>query len=233
VAGLSPSVCLLKIIGRHNGIITDEINENYVVMKRVLLVLGAVFLTANVFGQAAHPVSYQAVIRNSNIDLLDFTSEPAELVATHYVGESYGGGLVFYVDEEGKHGLITATIDKITRKQQKSETYIITNHARDGITTGKFNTDRINAIKSAGVDDAQEFENYQVANLSDWYLPTRYDLIKLYRNRAVIGGYSDFAKGWKSTEVSSVNEWYRSFVTGGDFSNGKDDAVYIRVIREF
>ena len=84
-----------------------------------------------------------------------------------------------------------------------------------------------------GANDAQVVEDYQDASLSDWYLPTRYDLIKLYQNRAAIGGYSDFAKGWKSVEVSSINEWFRSFVTGSEFRNGKDDEVYVRVIREF
>jgi len=228
-------------------------------MKRVLSISGAVLLTAIMFGQAAQTMSYQAVIWNSSNDLVALNpvgmrvsllqgfetgtpvyvetsplkSEPSELVATHYVGEIYGGGVVFYVDYEGKHGLITATIDKSTRKQQLNETKILTNAVSVGNPTGKYNSDRINVIKGAGADDAQVVENYQDANLSEWYLPTRYDLNKLYLNRSVIGGYAAFSKGWKSYRVSSVNEWYKSFVTGGEFSNGKDDAVYIRVIRNF
>lgn len=192
-------------------------------MKRVLNILGAVLLTANIFGQAT-----QTIVETS-----PFTGEPSALVATHYYGEYYGGGIVFHLDDEGKHGLITTTIDKSTRKQQKSEGHVNTNPVRDGITTGKFNTERINTMQDAGAVNAQVVENSQDANLSDWYLPTRYDLIKLYQRRSVIGGYPEFAKGWKSTEFSSVNEWFRSFVTGGEFSNGKDDAVYIRVIRKF
>ena len=195
-------------------------------MKRELFFLGAVLLTANIFGQASETTSLKSET-SPNID------GPSSFNATHYVGEYYGGGIVFYVDEEGKHGLITNTIDKSTRKQQKSEADILTNPAGDGITTGEFNTYRINAMKGEGANDAQVVEDYQDASLSDWYLPTRYDLIKLYQNRAVIGGYSDFAKGWKSTESSSINEWFRSFVTGSEFRNGKDDEVYVRVIREF
>jgi hypothetical protein len=283
-------------------------------MKRELFFWGAVLLTANIFAQATQTMSHQAVIRNSNDDLVasspigmrvsilqgsetgtpvyvethssatdeegivsielgsgqavggafsdvdwsaktiflktetdpsggtdystivgtsPYTGELSALVATHYVGEYYGGGIVFYVDDEGKHGLITTTIDKSIRKLQKSDARILTNTVRDGITTGKFNEDRINAIKGTGANDALSGENYPDANLSDWYLPTRYDLIKLYQNRVVIGGYSAFARGWRSAEFSSVNEWYRSFVTGGEFRNGKDDEVYVRVIREF
>jgi hypothetical protein len=29
----------------------------------------------------------------------------------HYIGESYGGGIVFYVYDNGQHGLIAATVD--------------------------------------------------------------------------------------------------------------------------
>ena len=32
-------------------------------------------------------------------------------VATHFIGESYGGGIVFWVDATGQHGLIAATSD--------------------------------------------------------------------------------------------------------------------------
>ncbi len=31
---------------------------------------------------------------------------------THYIGESYGGGIVFYVYDNGQHGLIASTADQ-------------------------------------------------------------------------------------------------------------------------
>lgn len=212
------------------GSIIFEIIENYAVMKKELIIFGAIFLTVQVFGQAPEEIFLNPA---TEIETGSISEESSLRVTTHYIGEYYGGGVVFYVDEEGKHGLITTTIDKSTRKQQKSETFILTNPVRDGITTGKFNTERINVMKGEGANDAQEIDNQRNAILSEWYLPTRYDLIKMYNNRAVLGGYTEFARGWKSTEVSSINQWFESFVTGGEFSNGKDDAVYIRVIREF
>ena len=35
-------------------------------------------------------------------------------VGTHFIGESYGGGIVFWVDATGQHGLIAATSDQST-----------------------------------------------------------------------------------------------------------------------
>ncbi len=74
---------------------------------------------------------------------------------------------------------------------------------------------------------------HQEENLSKWSLPTKYDLDKLYLNRSVIGGFTDFSKGWKSTHTSSLNAWFQSFVTGVSFTNGKDDIAYIRILRKF
>jgi len=34
--------------------------------------------------------------------------------SAHYIGESYGGGIVFYVNDSGRHGLIAATSDQST-----------------------------------------------------------------------------------------------------------------------
>ena len=194
--------------------------------------MGAVFLTANIFGQATPDPLFTSDF-SATSESSPNPEETSVQAGTHYIGEDYGGGVVFWVDEEGKHGLIATVIDKSTRKQQRSEALILTNPVRDGITTGTFNTERINVMKGENAIDNQGVGYYQESKLSDWYLPTRYDLIKLYRNRAVIGGYAEFARGWRSREVSSVNEWYQSFVTGGEFRNGKDDAVYIRVIRQF
>lgn len=283
-------------------------------MKRVLSILGAVLLTALMFGQATETLTHREVIRNSNNDIVTSSpigmrvsilqdsvtgtpvyiethssttdenglvsielgggtsvtgtfadvqletstyfvktetdptggvnysaivstsllyNEPYASIGNHFLGEYYGDGIVFYVDENGQHGLITATIDKSKRIKRHNGKFSVTHDARDEIEIREYNTERINAIKGAGSSNAQIFDNPQDDNLSDWYLPTRYDLNLLYVRRAVIGGYSDFAKGWRSTEMSSVNAWFYSFITGATFTNGKDDAEYIRILRKF
>jgi hypothetical protein len=216
-------------------------------MGKASSILSLIFLTANVFGQATQNRSYLAEIRDRSNGLVTFKSdggvnyralvganplinEPDAVEAIHYVGEYFGGGIVFHVYGKGKHGLITATID---HNQWKNGTDTDSYTISDGIATNKFNARRIVAIKEAGAYDDQIITRYQGNYLSEWYLPTKYELELLYLNRAVLGGYHSFIHGWRSTEVSKVNAWFRSFTTGGKFTNGKDDVVYIRVLRSF
>lgn len=188
-------------------------------MRSLVSILAAVFLTANLSGQATQSQSDLA---------LSNESYPTE--ATHFIGEYFGGGIIFYVDEEGKHGLITKTIEQ---SKWQHGTFTDDYTVRDGVGTANFNKKRIVAIKSAEAYDAQAEAGNQEVKLGEWYLPTRYDMNKLYLNRTVIGGFSDFSKGWKSLETSSLNAWFQSFIVGVSFSNGKDDNDYIRIVREF
>lgn len=205
-------------------------------MKGVLGILAAVVLTANLFGQATEDMSYLAEIRDGNNDLVRtsrLSNESFEFGKDHYVGEYYGGGIVFHVSDDGQHGLIHAVVDDYIRKQKKNASYPDTIDFRDGVGAGSIMTEGVATSKDAGTYADQVFANSQADKISDWFLPTRYDLNLLYENRAVIGGYAEFAKGWKSTEMSSLNAWYHSFITGARFTNGKDDGVYVRVLRKF
>ncbi len=40
---------------------------------------------------------------------------PIVAQTAHTIGEHYGGGIVFYVYDNGQHGLIAATIDQSTK----------------------------------------------------------------------------------------------------------------------
>lgn len=183
-------------------------------MKGVLSILTALAWTVSILGQATE----------------DFNDTPERI---HYVGESYGGGIVFHVTDEGKHGLITTIVDDNERKQRKNRAFVDTIDFRGGVGAGSIMTERVISLEEEGFDGIQVFDRDQEDHLSDWYLPTRYDLDLLYLNRAVIGGYSDFSKGWKKVGVSSINVWFQSFITGARFTNGKDDGVYVRVLRKF
>lgn len=153
--------------------------------------------------------------------------------AVHYIGESYGGGIVFFVYDNGQHGLIAASADQSTGVPW-SISNSITNAVRDGIGAGKFNTERIINNQGAGAYAAQICANYTGGNYGDWYLPSKYELNLLYLQKAVVGGFPNSGAYWSSSEYNFSSAWYQYIVDGAQFYNlGKISAFYVRAIRAF
>jgi len=131
---------------------------------------------------------------------------------SHYIGESYGGGIVFYVYDGGQHGLIAATTDQSTGIQWYNGTYITTNAVRDGIGS-KDNTEQIIAIQGSGNYAAIICAGYNGSGYGDWYLPSKYELNLLYSQKAVVGGFADFYY-WSFSESNSYTAWMQYFGNG-------------------
>jgi hypothetical protein len=133
---------------------------------------------------------------------------------THSIGELYGGGIVFYVYDNGHHGLIAATQDQgngpwtIVAYQP-----VVSNAVRDGINGGLSNTERIAIQAGAGSYAAQICINYKGGNYGDWYLPSKYELNLLYLQKAMVGGFNVDIY-WSSTEADSHSAWYQVFTSG-------------------
>ena len=68
-------------------------------------------------------------------------------VHIHIVGESYQGGIIFWVDPEGQHGLIAARNGDAARWY--NGTFFVTNATADGIYAGAKNTDVIVAAQAS------------------------------------------------------------------------------------
>jgi hypothetical protein len=153
--------------------------------------------------------------------------------AIHKLGDSYGGGIVFYIDATGQHGLIAATTDLSTGIQWYNGTNTTTYAVRNGIVAGMYNTERIVTNQGAGSYAAQLCANYQGGNYGDWYLPSKYELNLLYLQKAVVGGLAGNYY-WSSTEYSSNDyAWYQNFSNGGQSGDSKSISYCIRAIRAF
>jgi hypothetical protein len=159
---------------------------------------------------------------------------------THYVGESYGGGIVFYVYDGGQHGLIAATTDQNSGIHWYNEIFKYTGTTGDGLNAGDMNTAIIIASQMAdyqyGNFAAKVCADYSATmngNIyGDWYLPSKFELSLLYLQKTVVGGFSnDFY--WSSTEHFSNNAWAQSFLDGYQGSGGKDISSCVRAIRAF
>lgn len=157
----------------------------------------------------------------------------------HYIGQSYGGGIVFYVYDNGQHGLIAATADQSTgiRWYGGSNTY--TRARGDGVGAGLKNTAII--IANQGPVDGVAFaaticNEYSVTVngvvYGDWYLPSKHELNLLFLNKNVVGGFAN-TNYWSSTEVDFYNAWYQVFNFGNQYLTNKNDPGYVRAIRAF
>ena len=163
---------------------------------------------------------------------------------SHYIGEQYGGGKVFYVYDGGQHGLIVATVDLSSSIRWYAGTYSFTRAMADGIGAGLKNT----AIIIANQGDPDYFpyaatlcNEYSVTvggvRYGDWYLPSKYELYLLFLQRFSIGLNFTPSYYWSSTEYNNGNAWRQSFLLAGSQSYGlKDgslDPYHVRAIRAF
>ena len=171
------------------------------------------------------------------------------------VGDVYQGGKVAYIlvngdpgyDATTQHGLIAATSDqsrKITWDRLTVDFYSYqgTNRGAIGtaIGTGFSNTNTI--IASQGIIATSYASGvaraYTGGGYTDWYLPSKDELNKLYLNRVAIGGFISNSNGlyWSSSEIQSYpyhSAWLQDFSNGGPLSFFKDFNINIRAIRSF
>ncbi|MCF8255734.1 MAG: DUF1566 domain-containing protein [Bacteroidia bacterium] len=148
------------------------------------------------------------------------------------IGDSYQGGIIFWLDATGQHGLIAATADQSTGIQWYNGTYTVTNAVRDGIGAGMYNTERIIANQSTGSYAAQLCANYQGGGYGDWYLPSKYELNLLYLQKTAVGGFAS-AYYWSSTEGNNYNAWWQYFDGGGQGIYLKTSTDRVRAVRAF
>jgi len=68
---------------------------------------------------------------------------------------------------------------------------------------------------------------------SDWHLPTKDELNKLYDAKSAVGGFSG-GNYWSSTENDATNAWGQYFDSGNqDSHDGKLSELCVRAVRAF
>lgn len=157
---------------------------------------------------------------------INFTNE-------RYIGEHYGGGIVFYIDESGKHGLIAAPYDQsfgIAWGNFKNpvETY------DTEIGIGRYNTKKIVSFSDYNDNAASICYNLELNGYKDWFLPSKDELHLMYHNLKA-AGIGKFAERfyWTSSETDFGNAWIYDFQTGLESEQGITKFAYVRAIRAF
>ncbi len=167
--------------------------------------------------------------------------------STHYVGELYLGGIVYWVDATGEHGLI-ASLDDLDGGSGVAWSdvidVVVPNGAQD-FYNGASNTDAIIAQQTS-TSAAQLCRTIG----SDWYLPSHSELELLGDARVAINNIlandgnsatnglnisnsSPYGYYWSSTENGNDYAWYLSLLYGNMSNGSKSNTCRVRAVRAF
>ncbi len=150
------------------------------------------------------------------------------------------GGIVFYLDETGEHGLEAAPEDQDggTGAEWGCDGTDITGAAGRVIGTGAQNTADMLAAecspRTAGHALAADLVNsYALNGYNDWFLPSVWELIELYSVRRFVPGF-DSMHYWSSTEQTGGCAWITSFIDeDNDAIDFKPVLNRVRAVRAF
>ena len=160
-------------------------------------------------------------------------SQKSEIVTAHYIGEAYGGGIIFYLDSTQVHGLIAAVQDQGVARWYNGA-FIVTGATKLKIGVGFSNTKKIvTAQGTPGRYAARLCTKYTAGDYTKWYLPSLDELRELWKYKDLVGGFTEQFY-WASCEDGSIYGWATSFgPTGTSNIFKKDTAFHVRAIRSF
>jgi hypothetical protein len=228
----------------------------------VILTIGSVIIpTLDVFADIAwsgdtHPLKVEIDIEQdaSFVDLgtTQFMAVPyalhaktAESVTSTCglaIGDTHQGGIIFYLDASGCHGLIAAPSDQSTGISWWNGSFVDTYAYGNGIGAGEGNSQGI--IRRQGICSScyasQLCQDLSLGGYTDWYLPSKYELNLMYENIGLgdalgLGNIGNFARSfyWSSTEDDNVDAWDQDFFDGDQSTSNKGFTYYVRAVRAF
>ena len=171
------------------------------------------------------------------------------------IGLKYAGGIVFYIDESGKYGLVSAMVDQsngINWDCRDGYLNTFTGSVGTAIGEGKSNTKKIVDCLGEGNYAAKVCADLVLEGFSDWFLPSKDELSLMYNNlrKKNLGDFRDSRYYWSSSEddKNKYNAWTMRFSVGSSIDGfqsepksyeGNTEKIYdvlnvsVRAIREF
>ena len=158
----------------------------------------------------------------------------------HTLGESFGGGIIIYLESDNQHGIIAATQDGYNQNAQTlpwtSGSLNYLGARKDGLYSGKINTERIIFTQTTGTTStaASFIGNLVLNSYGDWYLPSKSELQKVIDYSKANPSTLPMNGGlyWSSTELDSNNAYALSLTTQASGSY-KTNSHILRAVRTF
>lgn len=234
---------------------SDLINKP-IISDTIILMLDTTtqFVRTEIDGSTTNEIQTIS-ISNDTIYLSNggYVKLPASTPA-HYVGELYGGGVVFWVDQTGEHGLIASTSDLdggSGAAWSDIKSAEIGASAKD-YYNGAGNTAAIIAQSGHTNSAAKLCNDYKGGNFTDWYLPSTLELRKMDNSILIINNVlandgsgetnpihpefvaPTYGRYWSSTEYNIGYAWRYDFSHGQSVNGSSKDQTYrVRAVRAF
>ena len=160
-------------------------------------------------------------------------NKPKEETVVLKIGLSYKGGIIFYIDDSGKHGLIASTADQSITDPWWNGSFVTT--GATSTSDGSANTTAIiSAQGNSGSYAARNCRTYNGGGFNDWFLPSKDQLNMLYLKKDIVGAFTTNIY-WSSTEYDTGEAWVQDFETGQQHLDNISDGanVHVRAIRSF
>ena len=178
------------------------------------------------------------------------TPEWSSAIKTYSIGDFVHGGIVFWVDETGQHGLVCAKKDQSASMRWFGGTNGHTRAKGDGVYAGKANTAIIiaatvsigddNATYAARACNELQLEEERVPKYGDWYLPSNHELNLMFLKKAEINttagrqsGSSLSSAYWSSTEIDNDGAYKVNMSDGKGAEASKGSTSNVRAVRTF
>ncbi len=144
------------------------------------------------------------------------------------IGDTAYGGIIFYIDATGQHGLVCATTDQSTGTVWAYSSNA-TGATGTDIGTGAANTTQIISVLGSNGVAASLCRNYRGGGYTDWFLPSLGDITQMYIGINNRFGYSYY---WSSTDNGAF-AWLMYLPVGGPKFLAKTNSYRVRAVRAF
>lgn len=171
-------------------------------------------------------------------------------VKKYKIGDFAHGGIVFWVDETGQHGLVCSKLNQSSSIKWFGGTFGTTQAKGNGVYAGKANNTIIISTHAIIGDDGNIYAARLCNELEitennitygDWYLPSKFELGLIQQNASIINTTASANGGdnlindvyWSSTENTMNNAWVVNLSDGQESSVFKSIPNPVRAIRSF
>jgi len=220
-----------------NGLVSLQIGSGIVVSGTFTAInwaTGPYFIKTETDPTGGNAYSIIGTSELTSVPYALFSSNAAVGGFTHYLGEAFNGGIIYYLykGSDGlEHGLIVALTESIAA-WQTTGTLVNANRTEDGA----YNTNLMTGSPAAAY----------IASLgAGWYLPSVDELGLLFYNRYSaqkglrLGGSTLLQSNsftswyWSSSEYDAISAFRYSFLYGPADVNSKATTCYVRGVRAF